>query len=740
MKTNTKLHIISLFVLLFLFMQFQPAQSLACTGKISGEITYDGDLAESIVVMAVRIPPTPEKLYYATKLESPGPYEICDLPEGIYVVSAFMDVDGSEGPNPGEPVGLFMEFIMIEGGSEFENANISLQELPAGMGSISGKINYFGNKTGPVKVIAIGLSYTPFNYTMVDLSVNNSFTIDNLMTGSYMLFAYLDVNRDGLPWLNEPFGAETDLIFVMDGADTPNQTITLIDPESHSGSISGQITYDGTRSGPVYVTAMGLTFTPMMTTRLNSGETEFQLLKLAQGDYGVMAFIDVNGDMRPNATEPMGYFTDGFVTVTEGSETAGIHIKLIDPPVGQGVVKGTITCDFFSLGKPNTCHNIVVQAMGLSETPLVSTKITDYGEYELAGLTTGLYFIIAYEDMNDNGLYDLTEPIGLFQGNPVIIIEQWQRNDVDIAIQDPTTATGSLSGTITYEGPRSGAIHVYTIGLSHTPFQSQVINEPGAYKFTDLALGVYYVMAYMDADSDGKYDIGEPLAFYTGVATVVGGFEKQGVDLTLYDKGTGSISGNVVYDGEESGKIYVGAFGLSNTPIAKISLDTPGAYTLDGLCKGRFVAWAFMDLNGDKLPGLYEPFAITSQVIHVEDSLETANVNLVLSTFYPTDVDDQLAMEAMPQRFQLMQNFPNPFNSSTLIQYQLPDASRVTLRIFNMLGREIRTMVLGQNAAGTHQLAWDARSNSGEEVASGFYLYQIEAGEFKAMKKLLLVR
>jgi len=247
MKPQNKL--IILISLILVIIQAYPVKSLTCQGKIKGTISYSGELVGKIVVMAIRIPPTPDELYYVTTLQTPGSYEIDDLPEGIYIVSAFMDVDGSKGPNPGEPVGLLMEFVMIEDGSRVYNADITLRELPAGMGSISGKLFYNGTKTGPVKVIAIGLSYTPINYTMVDLAADNSYTIDNLMSGGYILIAYMDVNKDGLPWLTEPLGAKTDFIKVEDGQDTPDQNITLRDAESHTGSISGEITYHGTKPG-----------------------------------------------------------------------------------------------------------------------------------------------------------------------------------------------------------------------------------------------------------------------------------------------------------------------------------------------------------------------------------------------------------------------------------------------------------------------------------------------------------
>jgi hypothetical protein len=85
--------------------------------------------------------------------------------------------------------------------------------------------------------------------------------------------------------------------------------------------------------------------------------------------------------------------------------------------------------------------------------------------------------------------------------------------------------------------------------------------------------------------------------------------------------------------------------------------------------------------------------------------------------------------------FSLFQNYPNPFNPSTVISYQLPVSSHVELSIFNLLGQKVVTLVSEKQSAGIHQLNWDAKG-----LASGVYLYRLEAGEFVQVKKLILMR
>jgi len=89
----------------------------------------------------------------------------------------------------------------------------------------------------------------------------------------------------------------------------------------------------------------------------------------------------------------------------------------------------------------------------------------------------------------------------------------------------------------------------------------------------------------------------------------------------------------------------------------------------------------------------------------------------------------------VPSTFALEQNFPNPFNPSTEIQFSLPHKSHVTLTIFDLLGREVATLVSEELSAGSFSTRWDAAG-----FPSGVYLYRLQAGEFVETKKLILLR
>lgn len=707
---------------------------------IKGEIYYENDVANPIVVIAVRIPPSMNQLYYHVTIPGPGSYEISDLPDGLYLVGAFMDFDGSEGPNPGEPMGIYTDFILLKDNATLENINISLMKLPAGDGAISGKVIYGGNQTGPVKIISLGISHTPFNYQMVNISENNAYKIDNLKAGNYILVGYMDVNKDGLPGLSEPLGAVMKFVPVVEGEETSDIDIKLDDEDSYTGSISGRLTYEGTKTGQTLVGVLGPSRTPMKIQPVPTANGEYQVGGLATGKYGACAFIDLNEDGRPNATEPMGYYTNYLVDVWNGQNTPEVNIRLIDPPQGTGEISGEITSDgyWFTKSFVKVVQNIIVQAIGISETPLVSTKIERPGKYHLTGLKSGFYIVMAFADENGDRLYSIGEPVGFHEQIPIVVSEVAPTENVNIKLGDMANTRANITGTITYQGDKSGQIHVYGFGTSITPLVETSLEQPGDYELQSVAAGNYLLMAFMDVNANGIYDMREPFGFYSGFVALNGYEDVTGINIDLVEGGTGSIAGTVFYDGELSGKIYVGAFGLSDTPMLKVTLPMPGLYELGQLASGPMLVWAFLDVNGDKIPGLGEPIAIKPDVIFVKYNEQTSDVNLYLKPIKPSLVD-VYELETY-NVLVLEQNYPNPFNAETNIEYSLPNQSHVSLKIFNMLGHLIQELDLGSQPAGFHQLNWEAKDQIGKPLASGIYVYQIEADGFLATRKLLVVR
>ena len=96
--------------------------------------------------------------------------------------------------------------------------------------------------------------------------------------------------------------------------------------------------------------------------------------------------------------------------------------------------------------------------------------------------------------------------------------------------------------------------------------------------------------------------------------------------------------------------------------------------------------------------------------------------------------------DIIPTKFEVEQNYPNPFNPSTTIKFSLPQTEYVTIKVYNILGKEIAVLANGQFNAGGHSIIWNGKDSNGVNVASGIYLYRVVAGNNRITKKMLLLK
>jgi len=179
--------------------------------------------------------------------------------------------------------------------------------------------------------------------------------------------------------------------------------------------------------------------------------------------------------------------------------------------------------------------------------------------------------------------------------------------------------------------------------------------------------------------------------------------------------------------------VNVAFYGLSgqidslNNPPADADTFATGIYhTLPG--GGKVAFFTFDPLSLNTTPVYHwigvEPFG----------PLQSA-IGWVLGTV-ATDEDPPL----VPQQLTLYQNYPNPFNPVTTIRYELPERTDVRLTIFDLLGREVTTLVSETQEAGFKSVQWDATNSNGQQVSTGVYFYQIKADGFFKTRKMVLLR
>jgi hypothetical protein len=94
----------------------------------------------------------------------------------------------------------------------------------------------------------------------------------------------------------------------------------------------------------------------------------------------------------------------------------------------------------------------------------------------------------------------------------------------------------------------------------------------------------------------------------------------------------------------------------------------------------------------------------------------------------------------IPEEFVLHQNYPNPFNPVTTLRYDLPENGHINITIYDMLGRQVKTLINQTQDAGYKLVIWDATNDYGKPVSAGIYLYQIQAGEYLQTKKMVLLK
>ena len=99
-----------------------------------------------------------------------------------------------------------------------------------------------------------------------------------------------------------------------------------------------------------------------------------------------------------------------------------------------------------------------------------------------------------------------------------------------------------------------------------------------------------------------------------------------------------------------------------------------------------------------------------------------------------------LPLIEIPAKYALHQNYPNPFNPITTLRYELPENGLVNIIIYDMLGKQVKTLINQTQDAGYRSIIWDATNDYGKPVSAGIYLYQIQAGKYMQTKKMVLLK
>ncbi len=485
----------------------------------------------------------------------------------------------------------------------------------------------------------------------------------------------------------------------------------------------------------------------LLAINLNSGLPElafgesgedggYTLGPLPAGNYAVLCVLPDEQHLSEfyNGAYSLAQATP--VQVQLSAVTVGIDFDLELGATIAGFVK-------FPDGAPvgaDTLHKFPVLAFEANSGKLADYAFAQFpGGFKIRNLIPGQYKVVALPIVY--GYAATYAGGGATFGDPASTAFDLVGGDVvqtDIVLE---TAPGSISGTVQDAStgvPVSGAFVVaydetgHAVGMGAVGFDlssMQPTTPEDTYRIVGLRPGNYYVRTFAIGNLLMLAMQGQPL----------------GEELPIIGEGGGlpDLSGLNVGPLPELPTLY-GDLWYNNVPVPPIDLWGIDLYGL-GLA---IIRHGFAEDYEDDLIPLFLPLPFATQIpgeataVDVGDG-ETTGINfqlLGMDVKEITAVSQEKPTASVPKDFALRPAYPNPFNPTTQIEWQLPVRTEVKLQVYNLLGGHVKNLVNGVQPAGTHSAVWDGTDQRGLQVPSGVYLIRLEAGNFRATQKVLLLK
>ncbi len=226
---------------------------------------------------------------------------------------------------------------------------------------------------------------------------------------------------------------------------------------------------------------------------------------------------------------------------------------------------------------------------------------------------------------------------------------------------------------------------------------------------------------------------------------VIGGTESVAYNAPIYSD---VYEGTVISEGNFIPEVYQPIPDTSIVVGKRLTYKIPAFTFIDD----DVLTYSCKQSNGEDLPAWLTFTSSTRTFSGTPLNADTLEVRVTVTDKESISVYDEFQIiitnptnievnqNQIPKEFELWQNYPNPFNPSTLISYQLPSSGNVKLKIYDTLGKEIKTLVNSFQNEGEHSVIWNGDDESGNQVSSGVYFYSLKSGELNLQKKMILVR
>jgi hypothetical protein len=522
-----------------------------------------------------------------------------------------------------------------------------------------------------------------------------------------------------------------------------------------AGTISGNIAYTGTSTGQITVAAFQAQdstvslmqkSSPIVMVQLNSPGI-YSLTGLSDGTYYIVSVMGMDSQNNVKITDPWGLYGTllklTHVTIAGGNTVSGINLTLVDGTIenpnpfsnnenSTGTISGNISYTGTSTGQiivaAFQAQDSTVSLM-MKNNPIVKVQLNSPGIYSLTGLSDGTYYIVSAMAMDSLNI-KITDPWGLYgtlvKLTPVTIARGNTVSGINLTLVDGTiknpnpfaNVTGSEKNTQIPNGGfedwtgnnlDGGWVHCNAITKStdHYPiavgnYSIRLENNIALRPQCDAA-GFAVTAPYVGYNGPAFPITGHPTSFCGYYKFLPQNNDTMTISLALYKNGV------IVANSDLKGTATVANWTSFNIPISPYTTADSAQV---GLCTFNYI-WGIAPTG---------PYG--NSILYV-DNLSFDN----LITSVP------LSSSELPSKFNLAQNYPNPFNPSTTISFSLPSKSFVSLKIFDVVGREVATLVSQELSAGNYKQQWNANG-----MPSGVYFYRLQSGSFTETKKLILLK
>lgn len=607
--------------------------------------------------------------------------------------------------------------------------------------------------------------YTPSQFT------GQGFVISGLATGSYFLETQYNGQGNYLEVWHPGVIDTSDATPVLVNA--PDTTADVVITMPIGAQIGGVVRFgdDLLPVSSIIVTAYDLNG-GYEESSTSGSDGAYQIKRLKPGSYKL--FVDTEwSDGQPILKPAFQWFDDAdtfeeaqIIDVSQLPFNGKADIKL-GP---GGYISGSVLDEN---GWPLS-ENGEIDCYTLDGEKVSTSPFGGSGLYRVEGLRTGKYKLrmdLYFSDDFSDEWYDAQ--LDMASATPVSVTAPFGRRNINFTPEKPKKLSGFLhspENSLLTEEAADMFLFAYDSETGRY-FSSASNNFAGGFNI-ELLSGEYKVAGInIQANNNTKR--------YNLAATWIGGgarFDDPNTQTLVVNDDQPSIAANLTMENASGGIVGTIYNAASNQPftegfymlfaydefgyLVKISIygqsNDPrnGSYYLAGVRPGNYYVLAILfagetlySLASQWLGGIHSDTNIWSwrpyveipsgaQAVGVDKSLVSNNDFFFdLTTGLPSDASNRPASD-----FQLFQNYPNPFNPSTTISYNLPVTSEARLIIYDLLGREIRTLVNEVLRPGRHSVEWDGTDNVGAAAISGVYFYQLKSGKFVETKKLVLIK